>query len=364
MSLYQPRGECPTLSQPMATGDGLLLRLTPIAPLEKRAWTVLADFAAQHGNGLLDLTLRGGIQVRGLSAQGAALAPETLPAAGFAEQSPVLATDPLGLDDPHAWGDSHALAASIAPHLSHLPPGLPAKVTLALDGAGRLDDLAADLRLRWVAKDRVRLAVGPSWVAEDTADHIAALTLDWLRRLAQAGSRAAALAPSPALPPPPPGTALPLGPVTGSIALAAPAFGALTVVELRAVLALPGLVRLRPAAGRRLALWFAATVPSQWPDFLALDGNDPRLGISACIGAPGCAAALQATRTLAQTLAATDAALGPLHLSGCVKACGAPRDGTAHAAATPTGWAITNDHDGRLRAALALRGEKADGLCV
>jgi precorrin-3B synthase len=57
--------------------------------------------------------------------------------------------------------------------------------------------------------------------------------------------------------------------------------------------------------------------------------SDPRRRVLACAGAPICAAAEIATRTLAQTLAVDIAIPGAgapvLHLSGCAKGCACPR---------------------------------------
>lgn len=56
--------------------------------------------------------------------------------------------------------------------------------------------------------------------------------------------------------------------------------------------------------------------------------DDPRLGLSACVGAPGCASGSTSTRGDAAALeraAPTLLAAGErLHVSGCGKGCGAP----------------------------------------
>jgi hypothetical protein len=175
----------------MRTGDGLMLRLTPIAPMPAAAWAELADVAEGLGNGLIDLTLRGAVQVRGLRDETVAAAQARLSEAGFVESRPVLATDPLGPDDPQAMGNSHAMAARLAALLTTqpLPPGLPPKVTVALDATGRLDQLTADLRLRWVGVDRLWLIVGDRVVAECRADAGPALVRDYLERMARVGCR-------------------------------------------------------------------------------------------------------------------------------------------------------------------------------
>jgi len=63
------RGACPGLSAPMLTGDGLLVRLTSTgATIALEAFAGLCAAARQHGNGIVEITSRGNIQFRGLTA--------------------------------------------------------------------------------------------------------------------------------------------------------------------------------------------------------------------------------------------------------------------------------------------------------
>src|SRR5258708_16534327 len=71
LTLPQPRGTCPGLSSPMATGDGLLVRLLPTGTIVLDAFAALCAAARQHGNGILEVTSRGSVQIRGLSAASA-----------------------------------------------------------------------------------------------------------------------------------------------------------------------------------------------------------------------------------------------------------------------------------------------------
>jgi sulfite reductase beta subunit-like hemoprotein len=68
LTLPQRRGACPGLSAPMATGDGLLVRLLPIGTIALDTFAGLCAAARQHGNGIIEVTSRGSIQIRGLSA--------------------------------------------------------------------------------------------------------------------------------------------------------------------------------------------------------------------------------------------------------------------------------------------------------
>ena len=63
------RGACPSLDQPMVTGDGLLVRLTlATRALSPAQWTALTTAAATHGNGRMEISRRGNLQLRGLTA--------------------------------------------------------------------------------------------------------------------------------------------------------------------------------------------------------------------------------------------------------------------------------------------------------
>jgi len=63
------RGACPSIDRPMETGDGLLTRLTPVSGCFTPAeLSKIAMAASECGNGVLEVSTRGNLQVRGLSA--------------------------------------------------------------------------------------------------------------------------------------------------------------------------------------------------------------------------------------------------------------------------------------------------------
>ncbi|MBC7480195.1 MAG: precorrin-3B synthase, partial [Pseudorhodobacter sp.] len=61
------QGWCPGALRPMMSGDGLVVRVRPrmarLTPLQVRG---LATAALTHGNGLIDLTARANLQLRGV----------------------------------------------------------------------------------------------------------------------------------------------------------------------------------------------------------------------------------------------------------------------------------------------------------
>ena len=65
---FTRRGACPALSAPMQTGDGLLVRLNPVAGgLSPDATDRALRAADAHGNGVIEVTARGSLQIRGLT---------------------------------------------------------------------------------------------------------------------------------------------------------------------------------------------------------------------------------------------------------------------------------------------------------
>ena len=62
------KGWCPTMLKPMETGDGLLVRITMTsAHLSAKLAHAIAKLAERHGNGQIDLTSRGNLQLRGVT---------------------------------------------------------------------------------------------------------------------------------------------------------------------------------------------------------------------------------------------------------------------------------------------------------
>ncbi len=147
------RGACPGLSAPMPTGDGLLVRLRPIGTVWLTAFKELCAAARQYGNGVVEITARGSIQARGLSAASAPHFADAITSLGIAAEDgiPVIANALAGLD-PAELIDAGALAADLRRALGRtsLAGRLAPKVSVAINGGGALDlhTLSADVRLR------------------------------------------------------------------------------------------------------------------------------------------------------------------------------------------------------------------------
>ncbi len=352
MSAPAPRrGACPTLAAPMASGDGLLVRLV-VAELTPAQLGGLARAAAMFGNGTIEVTARGSTQVRGLTAASAPDLAAALGALGIvAPAGPPVVVGPLAGLDPEEIADPRPLAAALGGHGGRLAP----KVGVVVDGGGALtlDGLKADLRLRagpggWtVWADRARLG------RFDAAGAVAAGRA-LLDRLSRSGGRARELglspdAAAPAGPAPAPIGRFALG---GAVARGvAPAFGQTDASALGALAeAADAASAVRPAAGR--ALVFVGLSEEQDARLLAAaralgfvtESDDPRLGIAACAGAPACAAAFLPARAIAARLAGIAPPAGAtLHVSGCAKRCAQPAGPAITLVGTPEGAVVTGE---------------------
>jgi precorrin-3B synthase len=150
MSAPMPRGACPGLSAPMPTGDGLLVRLAPSEAVPVDAFIGLCAAARRHGNGIMEVTARGSLQIRGLTPRSAPLFAAEVTRLGIAASDgvPVL-TGPLP-DGPGAIIDVGLVAADVRHALAEAQLALAPKVSVVIDGSGtlHLDALRADVRLR------------------------------------------------------------------------------------------------------------------------------------------------------------------------------------------------------------------------
>src|SRR5258708_39424584 len=169
MNAPMRRGASPGLSVPMATGDGLLARLTPAgSTISLTAFAGLSAAARRHGNGIIEITSRGSIQIRGLSAASAPSFAADVSALGIpaSDGIPVM-TDPLSGLDCGSVLDIEPVAAELRQALdkASFASRLSAKLSIVVDGGGplHLDDLSADIRLRAVQVDgqvRFHVALG------------------------------------------------------------------------------------------------------------------------------------------------------------------------------------------------------------
>lgn len=362
MTAWEIKGWCPGALRPMQSGDGLVVRIRPplgsLTPLQVQA---IARAAETHGNGIIDLSARANLQLRGVTEASHPHLIEDLRAQGLID--PDIETESLRnlIVTPFRDAETAQLAATLTAALTRMPQ-LPGKFGFALDTGPRpvLTEASVDIRVERSADGRLILRpeghpLGQP-VTELGQDAIA--MADWFVQnggITNGRGRMAALigkgivppnctlAPADPLPTPTPS----LHPDGALVALA---FGQMQAETLHALAELGH--ELRPTPWRMLLLVGATALPTI--PGLITDPTDPILRITACTGAPACPQALGDTRHLARHLAPHLAPAQTLHISGCAKGCAHPS--VAATTLTATGPAYDLIRNGTAHDTPSLRG--------
>jgi precorrin-3B synthase len=353
----------------MPTGDGLLARLTPTGETTSlHAFGGLTAASRRHGNGIIEITARGSIQVRGLTSVSAPAFAAAVAALEVAATDgvPVISNPLTGLD-PDEVIDAGRLAATLRRTLAaaSFANTLAPKVSVVVDGGGalHLDAVAADVRVRAerLSKGaRLHVLLGgdgrtANAIGVVALEHVVEVVVRLLETLAARGPFARARkvigaegldvlravvagsvtdVPAPGARPPAEGIGihrLRHGRVALGIGLA---FGHANAEPLERLLNAAkdaGASGIRTAPGRVLLV--VGIEPDAAASFAAnaerlgfiVRVDDPRRHIAACAGAPICASGEISTRALGPAVAAAAGSLldGSLvvHLSGCGKGC-------------------------------------------
>ncbi len=354
------RGACPSLAEPMQTGDGLLVRLRPRhGVLTLQQCRALGEAALRFGNGLLEITGRGSIQIRGLTSEMIApLATALHEAAIEIPKGPAIELPPLhGLS--HENANAAALEDLVRQRLTALLDSkkLAAKLSIVIDGGSRfgLSAVPADIRLEAIGPERWLVLINPDRpkpfpVAVGNAGEAVDCLEKLLRFLAENGgarwrdippdrlratflelqeSTETAILSAPEAP---------IGPVqidSTAIAYGLRArFGQMRAADLIGFvddISHLGIRSLRPGPGR--CLFLAGLAKSDIDTVadaarrhgLSTDANDPSIKMAACAGAGACASGHYHTRALGEAMidrwpGILDGSLA-VHMSGCVKGC-------------------------------------------
>jgi precorrin-3B synthase len=359
------RGWCPDVLHPMPTGDGLLVRLhPPLGRLTAGQLQAIATAARTCGNGLLDISSRGNLQIRGVFAHSHPALVGQLAAAGLAGPATRRTiVSPLAGFDPIDHVDAAALALRVEAALRTVD-GLPNKLAIVVDGGGLFPLVELDAEIYAVAVSSSSIAVGlaardgPRWCGTTSPAALPAALIAMLTDFAEAvgAGQSLAMRDSPAdlrarladtarLAPLAVPTLRPMAPRAGPLQMPG---GRASVV-----LALPfgrcdadQLTQIASWAERfggdevRLSPWRGIVIPEiQRQDLKTLiamasgaglitDPDDPRLVVFACPGQPDCANASVRTRRDAARLATAARPLlqtgGQIHVSGCAKGCAHP----------------------------------------
>ena len=344
MSAFAVKGWCPSALRPMPSGDGLIVRLRPRGGRLSSAQAAgIAELSARHGNGLLDLTGRANLQIRGVSEECHEPLIEGLDRLALVDVELQSETQRNILVAPF-WrdgDDTSSLAAELEEALAARPLGLPEKFGFAIDcGVKRvLAQAPADIRIeRGVNGGLIARAdgasLGHSITRQDATDTVLSLGA-WF--VASGGARdgrgrmaahiiggaklpdalAGNTAPAATIAPPHPG-------LCDGGALVGLAFGQLQSATLGYLATLAPGLRMTP--WRMIFLEGLREMPAY--EGLVTRANDPLLRVIACTGAPACAEARAETRVLAAALAPHVPADERLHVSGCAKGCAHPGPST------------------------------------
>jgi precorrin-3B synthase len=375
------RGWCPGALRPMQTGDGLLVRLRITGGIvPARLARAIAEASLEFGNGLIDLSARANLQLRGVTEQTLPALTRRLRGLGLLDENPdaeavrnVVASPLAGLDETAAL-DIRPLVGRLERRLAEDVDlhALPGKFGFAVDDGGiiGLDSVAADVRFRALPAQgddglvMISLAGTPeggpvAFCPPDACpDAAARLALAFLRLREDPAGPARRMAPlvgrvgatrvlegaglmaegrPPDLPKRAPAAMFDLPATLGGVAVAMAApFGRWTSDDLWTLATLSenlgdGELRLTPYRAILLPVIASADAKElrdSWAVSFIVSADDARLAVAACPGAPACGNAT--TDTHADALALAGAARGlaatglALHVSGCGKGCAHP----------------------------------------
>lgn len=325
---------CPGVLRLHEAADGRLARIRiPGGRVSPPQLAALAEIAATVGNGLVDLTSRANLQLRGLRADPSAqvAAAGLLPSPRHERVRNVLAS-PLAGRDPRALIDGEAATAALdrAICADSALAALSARFQFAVeDGSGLLAGADADVLLEAIAPGEVRLVVagrphdiradvaaGPSLAVTTARAFLARADGAW--RIARAGVRATRT----------PGC--PLGAFTqsdGKLAQTALVpLGRLDAAQLRGLAELEREVRVSPWRTVTVVDADAGHAAALRDLGLVLDPRSGWRGLTACAGTGACPRARLDVRAAARARAARRRPGDPVeHWSACPRRCGAPR---------------------------------------
>lgn len=352
------KGWCPSALRPMLSGDGLIVRLRPRGGrLSAEQAAGIAELTRRCGNGLIDLTGRANLQIRGVSEDRHEALVTGLARVGLVDDNRAMEAQRNIIVAPF-WregDDTQWLAIELEQALASRTLGLPEKFGFAVDcGPSRvLSKAPADIRIeRSVDGGLVVRADGAETACAVSKDEAVDTTLslaEWF--IASGGVRngrgrmSVHLAGDAKLPVALNGQVEPAASVSvipdliPSGALVGLALGQMQSETLDFLARLGSGLRLTP--WRMILVEGLRKMPHH--DGLLTCADDPLLHVVACTGAPACPGAHAETRKLAASLAPHLAPDARLHVSGCVKGCAHPGAANITMVATPHGFDVVRD---------------------
>lgn len=367
---------CPGALRAHQAADGAMMRVRlPGGQISVDQWRVLTDAATEDGAGTLDLTSRGNVQLRGIPDEGAGrriadrLADVGLLPTATHERvrnvlaSPLSGRDGLGVMDVRSTVAEFDAALRSTPELA----ALSGRFLFALDdGRGDVAALGADIC--WVAAPGTLLLAGADHGLRVAATAVTAELIRAARTFLRIRGDRADLwriddlpegrqriatelgrQSEPTLPeayphPHPP----PLGAHPAGFVVVAAPIGRLSAAQARLIANLATGPDLVITPWRSVVLDAGADVMAPLSAAgLVLDEASPWIGVTACIGRPGCASALADVRADAAAAVVSSAGTPaptpdqlPVHWAGCDRCCGRASAPAVIATATGTGYRV------------------------
>ncbi len=401
MSASMRRNACPSLAVPMPTGDGLLARINTVnGCISPCHLALIAETAGRHGNGVMEVTRRGSLQIRGLTEESAQRFSQEILSSGIDVRSGVpVETGPLAGVDPFELMDSRSTTDQIIDRIEEedFRRLLAPKFSIVVDGGGQLSmgGVLADVRLTATETEagaQWKVSVGGTManarpVAITPNNCTIQLAVELLRAIAELGRSArgkdlSAERISQACrtvgveefgsterqwaivsrqSPDHQAGKLPVGFFRlrqnhVAVGTALP-FGQATTKQIgrfAQTIQRMGVREIRLAFGHALLAICADDftvsdiVKAAGETGFITDPNDPRLRIVACAGAPACTSATIHAKEIAAEIAgsATLPESGLVHVSGCEKGCSKPPSAAFSIIGTSEGARIVDGNTG------------------
>ncbi|MEU0092136.1 precorrin-3B synthase [Kribbella sp. NPDC006257] len=377
---------CPGVLAVHQAADGGLARVRlPGGVLSSAQLRVLAAASSELGDGNLELTSRGNIQIRALRPGAPRLLSDRLYAAGLLPSIThervrnILASPLSGLDE-HSLYDVLPLAAALDSLVCTTPAlaALPGRFLFALDdGRGDMSAQGADVAVRVLpggshatlllggaqaapqrgeggdlpprsgepSGSRVQLEEVPSamvaaaeaFLAERAAQGSEAWRIAELAGGAEAIYKRLGLTPTVSVEP---GSSVVLAGSHGRALVVAVPLGSLSQEQAAVLSKLADEVRVTPWRSVVLAGVGADAVAELVTAGLVVESESPWNGVTACAGKPGCAKALADVRADAREVMPRIPGRQAVHWSGCERRCGKPTGGFVDLVALGKGYAI------------------------
>jgi len=351
---------CPGALQVHQAADGALARLRlPGGMITAGQLEALAHAATEYGNGTLELTVRGNVQLRGVrdttAVAGAAAAAGLLPSPDHERVRNIIAS-PLsgrvgGLADVRPWVTELDRGIRADPDLVRLP----GRFMFGLDdGTGDISGLRADAGAHVLGEHAALLLAGRDTGVRLGFDEVVPALLAVARRFVAVRGNAwriaelddlsvlvpdfAATAPGGATHPPV--LRPPVGWILqddGQVALgAAVPLGVLEARQAHFVAAIEAPVVITPWRSLLVCDLAEGVADTSLrvlaPLGLVFDETSPWLHVSSCVGSPGCEKSLADVRAEASRAVSEDVPGGHVHYVGCERACGSPLSGEVRVA--------------------------------